>query len=151
MRSLPRRDRLGRAVGGLVLKAQTNPAGRRIISLHDGTRQQSYAIAPMVAAAFIGPKPDGTVVCHGDGDHRNDAVVNLRYDSQAGNCADKRKHGTHQEGGLVGTARLNAEQVRGIRAMRARGATQDRIARAFNVSRSTVGNVLRGSFWRHVT
>jgi hypothetical protein len=41
-----------------------------------------------VAAAFIGPRPEGAEVCHNDGDRANNAATNLRYDTHTANCQD---------------------------------------------------------------
>jgi hypothetical protein len=46
----------------------------------------------LVAAAFIGPRPQGLVICHNDGNRNNNRVENLRYDTQAANIADMHRH-----------------------------------------------------------
>lgn len=48
----------------------------------------------LVAAAFLGEKPLGLVVCHNDGVATNNSVGNLRYDTQSRNIKDKARHGT---------------------------------------------------------
>ncbi len=48
----------------------------------------------LVLEAFVGPCPPGMVACHYDGNSANNAVSNLRWDTQAGNIADKKRHGT---------------------------------------------------------
>jgi hypothetical protein len=47
----------------------------------------------LVMLAFVGPCPDGLEVCHNDGDHRNVALLNLRYDTRKANVADLVRHG----------------------------------------------------------
>lgn len=49
----------------------------------------------LVAEAFLGPKPQGLEVCHGDNNTRNNAASNLRYATRSENHRDKRKHGTN--------------------------------------------------------
>jgi len=49
-------------------------------------------IHSLVALAFIGPRPEGMQVCHNDGTRTNNVPTNLRYDTQSGNCADRRLH-----------------------------------------------------------
>lgn len=45
----------------------------------------------LVLDAFVGPAPDGTEACHApDPDTRNNRASNLRWDTHANNCADKR-------------------------------------------------------------
>jgi hypothetical protein len=48
----------------------------------------------LVARAFIGERPDGLQVCHGDGNKTNNAAANLRYDSISANVRDSVEHGT---------------------------------------------------------
>ncbi|WP_415649104.1 NUMOD4 motif-containing HNH endonuclease [Rhodococcus ruber] len=49
----------------------------------------------LVAAAFIGPRPDGMYVCHKDGNPQNNAASNLRYDTPSSNMYDRVHHGRH--------------------------------------------------------
>lgn len=50
-----------------------------------------------VLLAFVGPCPDGMEGCHGDGDSRNNALTNLRWDTRSANTYDKVAHGTHPQ------------------------------------------------------
>jgi hypothetical protein len=80
---------------GTVLRAATTEHGRHTVHLaRHGETRMSY-VAHLVAAAFIGPRPPGLEVCHGDGDCSNDAPDNLRYDTSANNHLDTVRHGTH--------------------------------------------------------
>ena len=66
------------------------------LSGHGGRRQRH--VHTLVLEAFRGKRPEGMVACHNDGNPRNAALSNLRWDTQAANCADKLKHGTSQTG-----------------------------------------------------
>ena len=55
----------------------------------------AHSVHSLVAAAFIGPRPDGMHVCHNDGDRNNNSVGNLRYDTPSANSLDVVKHGNH--------------------------------------------------------
>lgn len=48
----------------------------------------------LVAGAFLGPRPAGMQVCHGNGDPHDNRLENLRYDTASANNYDKRRHGT---------------------------------------------------------
>lgn len=61
-------------------------------------RKVCRSVHGLVAAAFLGPRPDGMEVCHGDGDPGNCQLSNLRYDTHAANEQDKRLHGTYPGG-----------------------------------------------------
>lgn len=47
----------------------------------------------MVAAAFLGPKPEGAKTLHRDDDPQNNARENLRYGTQFDNMADALSNG----------------------------------------------------------
>lgn len=49
----------------------------------------------LVAAAWIGPCPDGQEVCHGPNGQRDNSVSNLSYGTRSDNKLDKRRDGTH--------------------------------------------------------
>jgi hypothetical protein len=104
----------------------------------------------VVAAAFLGPRPEGKEICHGpDPDKANNDVRNLRYGSPADNAADRVKHGT-QRGERNGAAKLDDARVRSARVLRARGVPAARIAELFRVSVDAVRDVLTGRTWKHV-
>lgn len=73
------------------LKPKDN--GRGYLSVFLGKGTQRY-IHRLVWEAWNGPIPEGMQVCHNDGDRSNNALNNLRIDTQKGNEADKRRHGT---------------------------------------------------------
>ena len=53
------------------------------------------SIHSLVAAAFIGPRPEGLEVRHVDGDYLHNATSNLVYGTTSENALDSVKHGTH--------------------------------------------------------
>jgi hypothetical protein len=65
------------------------------VTLHWGGRAEQWPVYRLVAAAFLGPLPDGLDTCHNDGDRANSRLSNLRYDTRSGNLLDSVKHGTH--------------------------------------------------------
>jgi hypothetical protein len=103
----------------------------------------------LVAEAFIGPRPDGMVVCHCDGDHLNNRPGNLRYDTVQGNIDDTERHGTRAKGERQGAAILTADRVKAIRALRGKLTQQD-IADRFGTSKTNVCNIQRGNRWQHL-
>jgi len=59
-----------------------------------GVAQRSFYVHHLVAAAFIGPRPEGSEVCHGPGGFLDNRAVNLRYDTHHENIRDKIADGT---------------------------------------------------------
>ena len=78
---------------GKELRIATDPRGRRHIGLYREGREYRRYVAHLVAAAFIGPRPHGALVCHYDDDPANNAVGNLRYGTRRDNKADELRNG----------------------------------------------------------
>lgn len=55
---------------------------------------QHRPVHVLVLEAFVGPRPDGLVACHWDGDRQNASLGNLRWDTRSANAADSARHGT---------------------------------------------------------
>jgi hypothetical protein len=107
----------------------------------------TIGIHRLVAAAFIGPRPDGYHTCHNDGNPANPTLENLRYDTPKGNLADRVRHGTLAYGENSGVAVLTEELVREIRVLAASGMSQRKIAATIGHKRSTIRAVLEGKSW----
>lgn len=65
---------------GITIKMSKNYS-RKIIVF----RRKTYRVASLVAAAFLGPKPDGLDVSHKDEDSSNNAASNLCYETRKEN------------------------------------------------------------------
>lgn len=80
---------------GRILRPGVNSTGRLGVCIHrDGGRYR--LVHQLVMEAFVGPCPDGMEVCHNNGDHLDNRLSNLRYDTRSANVLDRVKHGTHQ-------------------------------------------------------
>lgn len=66
-------------------------------TLSDGTRKRPATAHVLVLEAFIGPRPDGNIIRHLDGNSLNNTLSNLRWGTQAANVADTIRHGRHRE------------------------------------------------------
>lgn len=64
------------------------------LSRHGDGRAQAVYVHHLILMAFIGPRPDGLIGCHNDGDPTNNIPSNLRWDTHASNNADAIRHGT---------------------------------------------------------
>lgn len=101
VRSLDRRDAIGRPIRGRVLKAGVSSRGYEHVSLSDGRRALTRAVHTMVLEAFRGPRPPGAEACHGEGGARDNRLANLRWDSHSENMIDRSRHGTCHHRGKV--------------------------------------------------
>lgn len=79
---------------GRVLKPFKGDAyGHGVVSF--GKRDRHY-VHHVVLETFAGPRPSPAhEACHNDGDPRNNALGNLRWDTASANQRDRLKHGTH--------------------------------------------------------
>lgn len=151
VRSLPRTcaTKWGeRMVRGQLLTASI--WGRyRSVTLFEHDVRNRRTIGSLVLSAFVGPRPEGKEMCHCDGDYLNDRLENLRWDTRAGNFADKVKHGTHNRGVQNVVHVLTDADIRAIRAARGR-VTQQALADRYGVTQGHISNVQRGKTWRHL-
>lgn len=69
--------------------------GYRVVRLRLDGRQVPVLLHSLVASVFIGPRPEGMEVLHGDGDKYNNCVSNLRYGTRSENMRDLVTHGNH--------------------------------------------------------
>lgn len=124
-----------------VLKPFAHVQGYELVSITYEHRPITKTVHGLVAAAFIGPRPEGLDVCHWDGDEANNVVSNLRYDTVAGNMADRLRHGT-----LYGCgAARHLEHVDAVRDRYAAGSVTHReLAAEFGFSASTVRRMVVG-------
>lgn len=61
---------------------------------HDG-RSYHRKVHHLVCEAFNGPRPEGTMTRHLDGDHLNNTPANLAWGTGSENQYDKVRHGRH--------------------------------------------------------
>ena len=104
----------------------------------------------LVALAFFGPRPPGTVVTHLDGTRTNNAVSNLAYRTHAENTWDKDRHGTMVRGERHPAAKLTDDQCREVLRLSAQGVAQTELARRFGVNKTTIWNIRRGHSRPHL-
>jgi hypothetical protein len=131
----------GRFVVGMSMDG-----GYRVVKLRDEDRRGHVAVHVMVLEAFVGPRPEGMEGCHNDGDPKNNRLGNLRWDTPAGNSADKKIHGTVPTTGA--TPVLTEDLVREIRT--AKDMTVKQWTDRLGCSRQTIFSARVGFTWKHV-
>jgi hypothetical protein len=147
VRSLPREIKqlsrsgnlITRRVFGCVLKPPLDMDGYRHVNL----LKRNYKVATIVAAAFIGPRPDGYDVCHRDGTRDNDTVGNLYYGTRSQNMQDALKHGIF----ILNGAKLTWDNVDDIKKRLGNGEKGRSIAKAYSVSEATISFIRSGKTW----
>lgn len=97
VRSLDRKDGIGRSIRGVILRQQPHPkTGHMQVALCRGSRANATTakVHQLVLAAFVGPRPGNLMGCHNDGNPANNHVDNLRWGTAQSNSADRYIHGT---------------------------------------------------------
>lgn len=77
---------------GRILKPYMNKGYYSMRVVANGVRK-ARTIHSLVAEAFIGPRPEGSIINHKDGDKTNNRPDNLEYTTWAGNTQHAYEHG----------------------------------------------------------
>lgn len=86
----------GRTKPGVLSPGISELGHGHVALTRDGKRKQ-IGVHRLVALAFIGPQPSPRhLVCHNNGDPRDNRVENLRWGTQSDNINDSVVHGTHR-------------------------------------------------------
>jgi len=128
-----------------ILRGSAAGKGYRKIILCDNGNQTHRYVHEVVLEAFIGPRPMGMDAAHGNGVRSDNRLNNLRWDTRAGNFADKIAHGTSAVGERHGRRKLTAAQVEAIRQSLG---TRTAIGKHFGVSQAQVSRIKLGKNWR---
>ena len=121
---------------------------RGYVRIRLGNNGPKFHVASLVLGAFVGPRPSRKhEAAHNDGDRKHNAINNLRWATARENCEDKRIHGTLVQGSKQWCSKLNEENVKAIRES---SDTQRVLAARYGVSKSLIGQVRSGKWWKHV-
>jgi len=130
---------------GVLLKPQIDRAGYLRVSV--GGRPER--IQWLVAAAFIGPRPDGAMVLHGNDVKTDNRLTNLRYGDGFDNARDAVANGRTPLGSRHYASRLCEWTATVIRALKGVWSQKD-LAMLFGVTASAIQGVHDGRTWAHV-
>lgn len=156
VRSLEKRIHVAASAAGCAFvrtqrEKLLRPIGNACVTLYRRGIPKRMGIPRLVALAFIGKPPKGKpYVLHGDDDRTNNQVGNLRWGSHQDNMDDKTLRDRQVKGTAVSISVLRPVDVRKIRKLLLAGNTHASIADAFNISKSTVGQIHRGVTWVHI-
>lgn len=124
--------------------------GYLFLHLWRNNRQHGYCVHSLVAAAFIGPCPEGHEVNHIDGDKTHNEDANLEYLTRSENNTHAYRIGKMRRGDRHKWAKLTIGDVNSIRYLYAFfNETVDRLATFFNVSKITIRRVITFTNWKY--
>lgn len=154
VRSLDRRVRTAtgtRLVQGQQILCRTNDKGYRHVHLSRDNKVRVWRICRLVLETFRGKAPTPKYeASHLNGDRSDDRVENLVWETHQENQSRIKQHGTSPLGERHGNSLLTRDQVLTIKGQLAAGEEHEKIASAFGISRSAVGDINTGRTWRHV-
>jgi hypothetical protein len=84
-----------RLTGGPLRPAIAKRGGYPIVKFRKDGRQVTRSVHSLVAETFIGPRPPGQEVLHGDGVPTHVSRTNLSYGTRSDNVRDAVRHGSH--------------------------------------------------------
>lgn len=138
---------------GVVKKQMSDRKGYRWVSLWASSKSHTHYIAPLVAAAFIGPKPNGQQVRHKNGVKTDNHFTNLEYGTRSQNELDKRRHGTAPIGENHPAAKLTTEQVYEIRGSYIKGSRThgcNALGKEYGVTGHMIYRIINRLAWSHL-
>lgn len=139
---------------GIDTRATHNPYARIMLYNGSAKTRKRFQVHRLVAAAFIGPCPDGFDVNHKDGDPTNNKASNLEYLSRIDHDKHTRnvlKRSNKNIGEAQGRSKLTSDKVREIRRLYATGKYFYKdIAKMYGVGYQCIGDIIRGRNWKHL-
>ena len=125
------------------------------VQAHLGSPPRTYKVHTIVLTAFKGPPVAGRECRHLDGNPRNNCLNNLKWGTRKENHADKKLHGTDQQGSKHHLAKLTEELVLKLRkdVLKWPGTKKEfdlKWGRKLGVSSACVFKARCGQSWSHV-
>lgn len=112
-----------------------------------------FRVHQLVLQVFVGPRPEGMICRHLDGDPTNNRPSNLRWGTPKENSEDMMRHGTHvaHKGEACHLSKLTEPEIREIIRLRETGISTSKIGRMFGVHQSLVSRIANRRLWAHVS
>lgn len=133
-----------------MLNPALNCNGYPHVTLCKLGRRKHWFVHELVLTTFVGPRPDGQVTRHIDGDRTNNNLTNLAWGTFTENSADAISHGTHERGSMRQQALLTEEAVTAMRRAALMGVPVKEIAALHGVAYRTAAHAISGTKWKHV-
>jgi len=134
-----------------VLKNSPMSTGYLRVSICAEGKNHTHTVHRLVLITFRGLPRLGQVTRHLDGDPINNILSNLKWGTYRQNSQDRDRHGKTSRGEMSTQAKLKEADVIRIRKLLAAGQTQAQIGRLFGINRRSIGRILHGETWKHIT
>ena len=120
------------------------------VQLRNNGKNCKITIAPLVLSAFVSPRPDGMLACHGINGQFDDSLENLSWGTPHKNfCLDKFRDGTVLYGEKSPASKLNELQVRIIKRFISYGiyGSKRYLSKVFHVSEGAIHAIAYKISW----
>lgn len=134
-----------------ILSTKIGSAGYPCVAIwsNEGIKKMPN-VHVLVAEAFMGPRPDGMVVCHKNDDKTDATLKNLEYGTHSQNKKQAIKNGVAPTGENHPQSKLTNSQVTEIKKMLGDGnLTHKQIGDIFGVSRFTISSIKYGKLRKY--
>lgn len=145
-----------RSYRGRILKARPNLQGYPMVWLSRHGQGMQTSVHRLVAAAFLGPCPNGCRTHHRDGNKQNNLIENLEWVTASINTRHAWASGLiryrpfpQRRGEDRPNAKLTEANVRAIRAAKGR-ITSRKLADQFGVAHCTIVAIQGRRKWKHI-
>lgn len=118
------------------------------VSLSDG-KGYWYRVHLVVLAIFRGPRPEGMVARHLNGNCQDNRLLNLAWGTRQQNKVDQLEHGRALRGARTNRTPLTEDDVRRIRTLRGVSTARD-IASHYGVGRGCIYGIWQRQRWWYV-
>ena len=132
---------------GKFLSTSKDHNGYYRTSIQHNKKSMGVPIHKLVLLAYVGSCPDGMECRHLNGIRTDNHIDNLEWNTHSKNMKDRKKHGTHPKGEQVSTHKLNQKDIKGIRELNHQGCKQKDIATRYNITQSTVSDIINKKIW----
>jgi len=129
----------------------SHPFGYPTVCLYGPKKTRMWAtVHRLLLEAFDRPRPDKMQCRHLDGDVKNCHFDNLCWGTCLENAADKKRHGTQEQGVSHHAAKLTVKDIHEIRRLVSAGTMRKDISQTFGISISCISAIVTKRNWSHV-
>ena len=117
------------------------------------SRGKGVFIHRLVAAAFLGERPEGMQVNHKNGNKQDNRLENLEYVTASDNALHARRvlgRGPDKRGSKHHLAKWGEDEILAMRQLLASGLSQADVMRIFGISSASISRVANRVRWTHI-
>lgn len=149
--SVDRDGNVRNKAGTALLRPGVTNSGYLIVILHLKNRNKARTVHSLVAQAWLGPRPEGFVINHKDGNRKNNNWKNLEYVTGSGNMKHASDSGLLPRGSRHYTTDLTEEQVARACRLIVKGVGNKDIGDRLGIKPSKIRDIRMGKSWKSVS